>query len=55
MQFLGTKTWNQVPNETKLSTNIHIFNNKIKNWIRNDCPCRLCKDYLAGVGYVHLG
>ena len=30
------------------------FKNYIKSWIPNDCPCRLCKHYVQGVGYIQV-
>ena len=44
LRFLSPKIWNIIP--------ITIFKNKIKNWIPEDCPCRLCKDYVMYRGWV---
>ena len=50
--YLGPKIWDLVPNEIKTSTSLSIFKSKIKHWIPNDCPCRLCKVYVANVGFI---
>ena len=53
IQFLGSKIWNLIPNDLKSATNLSIFKANIKKWIPNDCPCRLCKDYIVGVGFMN--
>ena len=52
IQFLGSKIWNLIPNDLKSATNLSIFKANIKKWIPNNCPCRLCKDYI-GVGFIN--
>ena len=52
ISYLGPKIWELVPNEIKNSTSLSIFKRKIKYWIPNDCPCRLCKVYVANVGFI---
>ena len=51
LRYLGPKIWNIVPDNIKDSGNIKIFKSKIKSWIPTDCPCRLCKLYLPGLGF----
>ena len=46
---LGPKIWEQVPNEIKNSTSINNFKNKIKDWIPNECPCKV---YIANLGFI---
>ena len=50
--FLGPKIWDILPNEIKNSKTLHIFKAKIKSWILADCSCRLCKIYVAQVGFI---
>ena len=52
ISYLGPKIWEQVPNEIKNSSSINNFKNKIKDWIPNERPCRLCKVYMANLGFV---
>ena len=52
ISYLGPKIWEQVPNEINNSASINIFKNKIKDWIPNECPCRLCKIYIANLGFI---
>ena len=46
LRFLGPKVWEMIPNSIKNSTTFSIFKNKIKTWIPEKYPCRLCKDYI---------
>ena len=53
IQYLVSKIWNLIPNDLKSATNLSIFKANIKKWIPNGCPCRLCKDYIVGVGFIN--
>ena len=44
---LGAKIWSLVPVHTKDLKALSTFKNQIKKWISKDCPCRLCKVYVA--------
>ena len=39
---LGAKIWNL------LST----FKSRISNWVTNECSCRMCKNYVAKIGFI---
>ena len=54
LAYLGPKIWAIVPNEIKAATNLIEFKNKIKRWKAVNCPCRLCKIYIAGVGFMNI-
>ena len=41
--YLGPKIWNFVPNEIKESESLNAFKFKIKRWVPEGCPCRICK------------
>ena len=45
---LGAKLWDILPETESLQE----FKNKIKYWTPLNCPCKLCKTYIANVGYV---
>ena len=49
---LGSKNWNLVPVHMKDLKAISTFKNQTKKWISKDCPCRLCKVYIAEVGLL---
>ena len=52
LSFLGPKIWEIVPLEIKSSHSLEEFKKKIKSWIQENCPCRLCKTYLHHIGFI---
>ena len=54
LRYFGAKLWGILPENIKDSQNLVDFKHKIKSWMPTCCPCRLCKDYISGVGYVNL-
>ena len=52
IRILGPKIWDLVPTDIKLSNNLNIFKERIKKWKVKTCPCRLCKVFIKGVGYL---
>ena len=54
LRFLGPKIWDIIPGSIKEAPSLTIFKNKIKNWIPEDCSCKLCKDYVQGLGYISI-
>jgi len=51
LSFLGPKLWNSLPDELKNKDSICSFKSAIKQ-LQIICPCRICKDFVAGVGFV---
>ena len=49
---LGAKLWNLLPGEIKNSSSLTIFKNKIRKWIPQKCPCKLCQTCIKNVGYI---
>ena len=45
LSFLGRKLWAILPQEYKDIDNLTEFKTKIKTWVRENCPCRLCRTY----------
>ena len=52
ISYLGPKIWDIIPDEFKKKESLNSFKEAIKTWKPNDCPCRLCKNYLEGVGFI---
>ena len=52
LSFLGPKIWDIVPDYIKSSETMSAFKHKIKKWIPIECPCRICKIYLPGIGFI---
>ena len=52
ISVLGPKIWNMVPQNIKGKETVEEFKYAIKNWQPDNCPCRLCKNYIDGVGFI---
>ena len=52
ISYLGPKVWATVPIELKNAQSFNSFKKSIRKWILNNCPCRLCKRYVEGVGFL---
>ena len=52
VSYLGPKIWEIVPEEYKALNSLNSFKESIKNWVPLNCPCRLCKTYVHGVGFL---
>ena len=44
--FVGARVWNSLPSDFKECKSLELFKLKIKNWIPENCPCKLRKTYL---------
>ena len=52
ISYRGPQTWALVPDNIKMSTSINEFKRLIKNWKPEGCKCRICKIYIANVGFI---
>ena len=52
LRSFGPKIWNILPDDIKNSSNITSFKRQIKTWIPLNCPCKLCKRFLPGIGFI---
>ena len=52
IRYLGPKLWDLVPNDMKNVSSLSEFKRLIKSWKPNECPCRLCRNYIAQVGFI---
>ena len=50
--YRAPQLWNLLPTEIKDAPSLSIFKEKIKSWYCNNCPCRLCKAYIANVSFL---
>ena len=53
LRYLGPKIWDIVPKYIKDLESLDKFKLAIKSWVPTNCPCRLCKNYINGVGFVN--
>ena len=49
---LGAKIWNLLPNEYKELKSLSTFKSRISNWVTDEDPCRMCKNYVAKIGFI---
>ena len=54
LSFMGPKIWALVPDEFKKVKSLPEFKREIKQWHPVKSPCRICKTYVAGVGFVEI-
>ena len=53
LYHMGPKIWAIIPMEMK-KLSFSDFKVQIRLWKPDKCPCRLCKFFLGGVGFVHV-
>ena len=49
---LGAKIRNLLLNEYKELKSLSTFKLRISSWVTNECPCRMCKNYVANIGFI---
>ena len=53
IRYFGPLVWDtMLPDSLKSIQNLEKFKTEVKKWVPKDCPCRLCKEYVAGLGFV---
>ena len=53
LRWFGPVVWNtMLPDSYKSILSLEKFKDAIIKWIPEKCPCRLCKKYVAGVGFI---
>ena len=52
VKFLGPKMWTMVPQNIKNCKSLQEFKRLIKVWKPEVCPCRMCKMYVANIGFI---
>ena len=51
--FLGCKLWHGLSNDIKQSPNVSVFKKHIRKWMGEECNRRLCKTFIAQVGFLN--
>ena len=52
IKYLPPRIWDLVSDQIKHCGSLTKFKHFIKSWSPSDCPCRLCKTYIAQVGFI---
>ena len=47
ISLLAPKIWELIPSDVRSANSLGIFEEKIKFWTTDKCPCRLCKTYIG--------
>ena len=53
LAFLAPRIWSMIPADMK-KFSLSKFTKLIKKWVPDKCPCRNCKTYVQGVGFVDI-
>ena len=48
----GPKIWDILPKTFKEAVLSNSFKKLIKKWVPQACSCRLCKNYIPGLGFI---
>ena len=51
---LGLKLWKLVLDEIKNASSLSVFKFRIKTWITDNCPCRICKTFVKALGFIEV-
>ena len=54
LYHLGPKIWSIIPLKLKKLQEFSEFKKAIRLWKPRGCPCRMCKFYLGGVGFIDV-
>ena len=52
LSYLGPKVWDMLPDIYKNIDGLHKLKKTIEKWKPENCPCRICKKYIANVGFI---
>ena len=52
LKYLATKILDIIPCDIKSTGNLNSFKEKIRNWEPKGTHCKLCRQYVPGIGYV---
>ena len=52
MSYLGPNILEMLPSKMQGCETLFEYKSKVKSWNLINCPCKLCKTYMGGVGYV---
>ena len=55
LRNFGPIVWNtMLPSKLKMCKSLSQLKNSIKSWKPDNCPCKLCKTYVPGLGYINV-
>ena len=55
LRWFGPTVWDKMlPENYKKIENLENFKEDIKKWTPENCPCKTCKEFTHGVGYLNV-
>ena len=52
LRYLGPIIWNSIPIRIRSIETLTEFKKEIRKWKIENCPCRLCRNYIGNVGFL---
>ena len=49
---IGAVLRRNLPNDIKNSDSLNIFKHRIKQWTPDNCPCKICRNFIKNLGYI---
>ena len=49
---VGAVLRRNLPNDVKNSDSLNIFNHRIKEWTPDNCPCKICRNFIENLAYI---
>ena len=49
---IGAVLWRNLPNNIKNLESLNIFKHRIKQWTPDNCPCKICRNFIKNLGYI---
>ena len=54
IRYFGPVIWNSIPAEIRNANILSSCKKKIRKWKTSSCQCRLCVDFLGGIGFTDI-
>ena len=52
ISYHAPQLWTILPEVFKQRNTMSLFKSDVRQWICNECPCRLCKVFVPNLGFV---
>ena len=49
---IGAVLRRNLPNDIQNSDSLNIFKRRIKQWTPDNCPCKICRNFIKNLGYI---
>ena len=54
IRYYDPMIWSLVSEEIIYTNSLDKLKTEIRRWKPNDCPCRVCENYIADVGFLEI-